>query len=77
MFPDTLFFIYSFLKGFEGKTPGLAGVVTLASSLDYTSSNSSLKLLLPIVSGKKKKPYELLFANLVFEKLIIINCYVG
>ncbi|XXG45358.1 hypothetical protein AAC387_Pa02g0463 [Persea americana] len=42
--------LYAMLSryGFEGKTPGLAGVVTLASSLDYTSSNSSLKLLLPI-----------------------------
>ncbi|CAH2042092.1 unnamed protein product, partial [Thlaspi arvense] len=34
--------------GFEGREPGLAAVVTLASSLDYTSSNSSLKLLLPL-----------------------------
>lgn len=42
--------LYAMLSryGFEGKTPGLVGVVTLASSLDYTSSNSSLKLLLPI-----------------------------
>ncbi|XP_058184697.1 uncharacterized protein LOC131302097 isoform X2 [Rhododendron vialii] len=31
-----------------GRDPGLAAVVTLASSLDYTSSNSSLKVLLPL-----------------------------
>lgn len=35
-------------RGFEGKPPGLAAVVTLAASVDYTSSNSSLKLLLPL-----------------------------
>ncbi|XAR72310.1 hypothetical protein NMG60_11018904 [Bertholletia excelsa] len=42
--------LYSMLSccGFEGREPGLAAVVTLASSLDYTSSNSSLKLLLPL-----------------------------
>ncbi|KAJ1380774.1 hypothetical protein SESBI_45741 [Sesbania bispinosa] len=34
--------------GFEGKEPRLAAVVTLASSLDYTSSKSTLKLLLPL-----------------------------
>ncbi|XP_034711778.1 uncharacterized protein LOC117933432 isoform X2 [Vitis riparia] len=34
--------------GFEGRDPSLAAVVTLASSLDYTSSNSSLKMLLPL-----------------------------
>ncbi|XP_027923804.1 uncharacterized protein LOC114181530 [Vigna unguiculata] len=33
---------------FEGKDSGLASVVTLASSLDYTPSKSSLKLLLPL-----------------------------
>ncbi|KAF9623423.1 hypothetical protein IFM89_003007 [Coptis chinensis] len=33
---------------FEGRNPGLAAIVTLASSLDYTSSKSSLKLLLPL-----------------------------
>ncbi|XP_047963426.1 uncharacterized protein LOC125207946 isoform X3 [Salvia hispanica] len=32
----------------EGRDPGLAAVVTLASSLDYTSSKSSLKLLIPL-----------------------------
>ncbi|KAK8470471.1 hypothetical protein PHAVU_004G153400 [Phaseolus vulgaris] len=32
----------------EGKDSGLASVVTLASSLDYTPSRSSLKLLLPL-----------------------------
>uniref|UniRef100_A0A0D9V4E8 Serine aminopeptidase S33 domain-containing protein n=1 Tax=Leersia perrieri TaxID=77586 RepID=A0A0D9V4E8_9ORYZ len=35
--------------GFEGAEPGLAAIVTLASSVDYTTSNSSLKLLLPLV----------------------------
>lgn len=42
--------LYAMLSryGFEGGNPGLAGVVTLASSLDYTSSKSSLKLLLPL-----------------------------
>ncbi|XP_024024861.1 uncharacterized protein LOC21400329 [Morus notabilis] len=34
--------------GFEGRDPRLAAVVTLASSLDYTSSKSMLKLLLPL-----------------------------
>ena len=38
------------MQGFEGKEPRLAGVVTLASSLDYTSSKSTLKMLLPLVS---------------------------
>ncbi|VFQ78179.1 unnamed protein product [Cuscuta campestris] len=32
----------------DGKDPGLAAVVTLASSLDYTPSKSALKLLLPL-----------------------------
>ncbi|KAK7280424.1 hypothetical protein RJT34_25488 [Clitoria ternatea] len=42
--------LYSMLSqfGFEGKEPKLAAVVTLASSLDYTSSKSTLKLLLPL-----------------------------
>ncbi|KAF8676248.1 hypothetical protein HU200_047119 [Digitaria exilis] len=34
--------------GFEGTEPELAAIVTLASSVDYTTSNSSLKLLLPL-----------------------------
>ncbi|CAL4948012.1 unnamed protein product [Urochloa decumbens] len=34
--------------GFEGGEPELAAIVTLASSVDYTTSNSSLKLLLPL-----------------------------
>ncbi|KAI9169336.1 hypothetical protein LWI28_010804 [Acer negundo] len=34
--------------GFEGKESRLAAVVTLASSLDYTTSKSTLKLLLPL-----------------------------
>ncbi|KAI4347216.1 hypothetical protein L6164_008048 [Bauhinia variegata] len=33
---------------FDGKDSGLASIVTLASSLDYTPSRSSLKLLLPL-----------------------------
>ncbi|XP_027363699.1 uncharacterized protein LOC113871108 isoform X2 [Abrus precatorius] len=42
--------LYSMLSrfGYEGKEPRLAAVVTLASSLDYTSSKSTLKLLLPL-----------------------------
>ncbi|KAL2561557.1 hypothetical protein AAZV13_20G088500 [Glycine max] len=42
--------LYSMLSrfGFEGKESNLAAVVTLASSLDYTSSKSTLKLLLPL-----------------------------
>ncbi|KAF7827756.1 putative peptidase S9, serine active, alpha/Beta hydrolase [Senna tora] len=42
--------LYAMLSrfGFEGKEPRLAAVVTLASSLDYTSSKSTLKLLLPL-----------------------------
>ncbi|KAJ0634157.1 putative alpha/beta hydrolase-1 [Helianthus annuus] len=42
--------LYSMLSryGSEGRDPGLAAVVTLASSLDYTSSKSTLKLLLPL-----------------------------
>lgn len=42
--------LYSMLSrfGFEGKEPKLAAVVTLASSLDYTSSKSTLKLLVPL-----------------------------
>ncbi|KAJ8557699.1 hypothetical protein K7X08_004465 [Anisodus acutangulus] len=34
--------------GLEGREPGLAAIVTLASSFDYTSSKSALKLLLPL-----------------------------
>ncbi|XP_047330639.1 uncharacterized protein LOC124934190 isoform X1 [Impatiens glandulifera] len=43
--------LYAMLSRFgsDGKDPKLAAVVTLASSLDYTSSSSSLKLLLPLV----------------------------
>ncbi|KAK2647954.1 hypothetical protein Ddye_015443 [Dipteronia dyeriana] len=42
--------LYAMLSryGSEGKDPGLVAVTTLASSLDYTSSKSSLKLLLPL-----------------------------
>ncbi|KAG5240421.1 hypothetical protein OIU76_013806 [Salix suchowensis] len=34
--------------GWDGRDSGLAAIVTLASSLDYTPSNSRLKLLLPL-----------------------------
>ncbi|KAL2546259.1 hypothetical protein Fot_15492 [Forsythia ovata] len=42
--------LYAMLSryGLEGRDPGLAAIVTLASSLDYTSSKSSLKLLIPL-----------------------------
>ncbi|KAK6115111.1 hypothetical protein DH2020_007380 [Rehmannia glutinosa] len=41
--------LYAMLSRYssEGRDPGLAAIVTLASSLDYTSSKSSLKLLIP------------------------------
>jgi len=44
--------LYAMLSrsGFEGAPSNLAAIVTLASSVDYTTSNSSLKLLLPLVS---------------------------
>ncbi|WCJ24466.1 hypothetical protein M5689_006425 [Euphorbia peplus] len=42
--------LYAMLSrcGCEGRDSGVASVVTLASSLDYRSSNSKLKLLLPL-----------------------------
>ncbi|KAL2321157.1 hypothetical protein Fmac_030126 [Flemingia macrophylla] len=40
---------------FDGKDSGLASIVTLASSLDYTPSRSSLKFLLPLASVKRKR----------------------
>ncbi|XP_021298853.1 uncharacterized protein LOC110427639 isoform X1 [Herrania umbratica] len=42
--------LYAMLSrcGSEGREPKLKAVVTLASSLDYTSSKSTLKLLLPL-----------------------------
>ncbi|XP_020547528.1 uncharacterized protein LOC105156353 isoform X2 [Sesamum indicum] len=40
--------LYAMLSRYKGRDPGLAAIVTLASSLDYTSSRSSLKLLLPL-----------------------------
>ncbi|KAL8549529.1 hypothetical protein ACS0TY_008384 [Phlomoides rotata] len=42
--------LYAMLSRYssEGRDPGLAAIVTLASSLDYTSSKSSLKLLVPL-----------------------------
>ncbi|XP_030536824.1 uncharacterized protein LOC115745416 isoform X4 [Rhodamnia argentea] len=43
--------LYAMLSryGNAGKDPGLVSVATLGSSLDYTSSRSSLKWLLPLV----------------------------
>ncbi|BAF23544.1 Os08g0359300 [Oryza sativa Japonica Group] len=43
--------LYAMLSkyGFEGVPSNLAAIVTLASSVDYTTSNSSLKMLLPLV----------------------------
>ncbi|GER29911.1 hypothetical protein STAS_05813 [Striga asiatica] len=38
----------SLAAGSEGRDPGLAAIGTLASSLDYTTSKSTLKLLLPL-----------------------------
>ncbi|KAG6470808.1 hypothetical protein ZIOFF_071888 [Zingiber officinale] len=42
--------LYAMLSkyAYENRKPKLAGVVTLASSVDYTTSKSSLKLLLPL-----------------------------
>ncbi|KAK7291400.1 hypothetical protein RIF29_06511 [Crotalaria pallida] len=42
--------LYAMLSrsGFDGKDSGLASVVTLGSSLDYTPSRSSFKMLLPL-----------------------------
>ncbi|XP_062195864.1 uncharacterized protein LOC133899009 [Phragmites australis] len=42
--------LYAMLSrsGFEGVPSNLAAIVTLASSVDYTTSNSSLKMLLPL-----------------------------
>eukprot|EP00258_Populus_trichocarpa_P047432 XP_024463451.1 uncharacterized protein LOC7482855 isoform X2 [Populus trichocarpa] len=42
--------LYAMLSrcGWDGRDSGLAATVTLASSLDYTPSNSRLKLLLPL-----------------------------
>ncbi|KAG8382848.1 hypothetical protein BUALT_Bualt05G0121100 [Buddleja alternifolia] len=42
--------LYAMLSRYsaEGRDPGLAAIVTLASSLDYTSSKSALKLLIPL-----------------------------
>ncbi|KAK6261384.1 hypothetical protein QUC31_007200 [Theobroma cacao] len=39
---------------FEGRDSGLASVTALASSLDYMSSKSSLKLLLPLANNDNK-----------------------
>ncbi|KAF8701801.1 hypothetical protein HU200_033119 [Digitaria exilis] len=50
------------LLGFEGIPSNLAAIVTLASSVDYTTSNSSLKLLLPLVS-KENCQLEMIFAH--------------
>lgn len=44
----TIYHIF-FYKGYEERESDLAAIVTLASSLDYRSSKSSLKLLVPLV----------------------------
>lgn len=36
-------------KGSKEREPGLASIVTLASSLDYASLKSTLKIPLPLV----------------------------
>ncbi|XP_059303435.1 uncharacterized protein LOC132055564 isoform X1 [Lycium ferocissimum] len=43
--------LYAMLSqaGYRGKCTELASVITLASSLDYTTSRSSLKMLIPLV----------------------------
>jgi hypothetical protein len=52
--PPLLYLIaFCNLQGFEGAPSNLAAIVTLASSVDYTTSNSSLKMLLPLVSENK------------------------
>ena len=43
------FYFIPFSLAFEGREPCLAAVATLASSLDYTTSDSALKLLIPLV----------------------------
>lgn len=48
---ELIIFFFLFLKGSERRDHGLASIVTLASSLDYASSKSTLKLLLPLVSA--------------------------
>ncbi|KAJ9187258.1 hypothetical protein P3X46_002736 [Hevea brasiliensis] len=47
--------LYAMLSqcSFEGRDSGLTSVATLASSLDYTPSKSSLKLLLPVADPAK------------------------
>ena len=40
-------------EGYKGRHSELASIVTLGSSLDYSTSRSSLRLLLPLVSQKK------------------------
>lgn len=44
--------LYAWLSrcGSEGRDPKLAAIVTLASSLDYTTSKSSLKMLIPLAN---------------------------
>ncbi|KAG4114657.1 hypothetical protein ERO13_D12G059200v2 [Gossypium hirsutum] len=47
-FSQWMFSSFFSFGGYEGKDFGLAAVTTLASSLDYMSFRSSLKLLLPL-----------------------------
>jgi hypothetical protein len=49
-FVSILMLKYVISSGFEGRNSGFTSIATLASSLDYTSSKSSLKLLLPLAS---------------------------
>ncbi|KAL1161299.1 hypothetical protein V6Z11_A07G124100 [Gossypium hirsutum] len=73
--------LYAMLSrcGYEGKDSGLAAVTTLALSLDYMSSRSSLKLLLPLASVIEAKLlkhcfsvkcYYLLAVDLVYPCII-------
>ncbi|KAG9132131.1 hypothetical protein Leryth_025338 [Lithospermum erythrorhizon] len=50
---------------YEEREPGLAAVVTLASSLDYTTSKSSLKLLIPLAD-----PAQALNARCYFRRIL-------
>lgn len=48
------------LPGYRGKNTELASVITLGSSLEYTTSRSSLKMLIPFVSEMKHYTYSTL-----------------
>ncbi|XP_059303436.1 uncharacterized protein LOC132055564 isoform X2 [Lycium ferocissimum] len=61
--------LYAMLSqaGYRGKCTELASVITLASSLDYTTSRSSLKMLIPLISAQNMMHPEL------FERLVLKN----